>query len=84
MKNVAAFEAEPQADAVASTLREHGFEAEVIPVSDESYDDRIKAFFQGRPRQYEAHAFVESNADRETFMRAVQHHYGHVVESGIV
>jgi hypothetical protein len=83
MQQIAAFEAEPQAEAVASTLREHGYEAEVTIKTDRSYDDRMKSFFGGKPSPLEMHAFVTSNADSITFARAVQHHYGHLVQSDI-
>jgi hypothetical protein len=73
---IAAFEAEPQAKAAASALRDLGFDAEVILRDGPSFDERTAAFFQGRSQPFEAHAIVVTNAETEPFTRAVQRHYG--------
>jgi hypothetical protein len=74
--HIAAFEAEPQAEAAALALRDQGFEAEVILRDGPSFEERTRAFFQGRSQPFKAHALVVTNAGTEPFTRAVQRHYG--------
>ena len=76
---MAAFESEPDAEATAIVLRENGFDAEVLKRGAEDYEERTRDFFQGRPHEFAEHAILVSNADRDTFMRNVQRHYGTVI-----
>jgi hypothetical protein len=78
----AVFEHEPDAESTAIVLRELGFDGRVIEHSDESYDDRMRAFFSGRERPFEVHAILASDAHPDTFAREVAAHHGHVVDEG--
>jgi hypothetical protein len=76
----AAFEHEPDAESAAGVLRDLGFSARLVERSDESYDDRMRAFFSGRERPFEVHAVLVSDAGIDTFEREVASHHGHVID----
>ncbi len=79
---IAAFESEPQASAAATVLRELGFNSEVIVRGANTFEERTRDFFAGKPAPFEPHALlVSEEADDETFLRTVQRHYGTVVLS---
>jgi hypothetical protein len=80
---VAAFENEPDAAATATHLREQGYDAEVIVKENSDYDERMRAFFSGKPVPYEHHALLLSEADAEPFDRAVLRHYGQVIRGDV-
>jgi hypothetical protein len=76
----AVFEHEPDAESTATVLRELGYDSQVLEHSDESYDDRMRAFFSGRERPFEVHAILTSDASADTFAREVAAHHGRVVD----
>jgi len=80
---VAAFENEPDAEATATMLAELGYDSEVIVKAGANYDERMRAFFAGKPVPYEHHALLVSEADAEPFDRAVIRHYGQVIRGDV-
>lgn len=77
---IAAFENEPEASATATILREEGYNSKVVTRKSESYDQRVRDFFRGKPRTFDPVAFVISdNADFEPFVRVARRHYGFVI-----
>ncbi|HEY1882034.1 MAG TPA: hypothetical protein VGG51_03205 [Candidatus Cybelea sp.] len=78
----ALFENEPQASAAATVLRELGFDSEVILRGANTFEERTRDFFAGKPPSFEPHALLLSaNADDERFARTVQRHYGILIEN---
>jgi hypothetical protein len=79
---IAAFESEPQATAAATVLRELGFSADVIVRGTNTFEERTRNFFAGKPAPFEPHALlVSGDADEERFLRTVQRHYGIIVDA---
>ena len=77
---IAAFEREPEAAATARSLRERGYQTEVVTRNANGYDKSVRDFFKGKKRTFEPKAFVISgDAEYEPFMRAAQRHYGFVI-----
>ncbi len=80
MRRLAIFEDEPQAEQAATMLREQGFQAEVMPVSSESYGEAIKRFFRGETHGFNGTTLVVSeDAEEEPFDNAVVKQYGRVI-----
>jgi hypothetical protein len=78
----ALFENEPQASAAATVLRELGFDSEVILRGANTFDERTRDFFAGKPPAFELHALLLStDADDERFARTVARHYGIVIQN---
>ena len=79
---IAAFESEPQASAAATVLRELGFDSQVVVRGADTFEERTRSFFEGRPPPFEPHALlVSEEADGDRFLRTVQRHYGVVILS---
>ena len=76
---VAAFKEKPDATEVASILREHGYETEIIGVEGEASPSRLTDLPEPVINAKWANAFVLSNADAEHFREVVVSHRGTVV-----
>jgi hypothetical protein len=79
----AGFESTPQAEQVATILREQGYDSRLVVRSSDDFAERSGRFFKGDPPPFEPQAFVVSeDAEFEPFARAAQRHYGIIIEEG--